>query len=869
MSDRDLSVDSILKEIAANRGVPYEKRRSDSRISKDVLVDEIIAESAFKTSHKEVFSPAAKPAVTPPAAAEKKPERTDAGKSEKKAKKKEQDDPLASITPWKERHGADKGMTASEAEQIGRRQGAVGEMKGVKNAESFFHSLKKTAQPKEEKAQLLYKNAGSVHPPAEPTRVSEAGPLEEVTSDRLKKTVEDAARQMEQTYEPTRVIRRQEKKSTPLSAQEQTIHFDAPVRLRADELTGQVRLDGFDDPPQAPESEEWQEEFVSSRQDKVRQFKMTKPESDEPELPLTAEEDGEYHTLRDAAPLKYDLLARRRSTSVRMGLTALFLLLTLLLSLVDTVDITNGLLSDNPLVRFCLYGAVLLLAVAVNFRVLWGGLTALFTGADQDTPAALAMTAALVQGVLAVTLQPNLTGNTGGMLIGCPALLCLLLNLWGKRTMFTRLYRNLELIGNEREKYAVTMVENREEAFELGRGLAVGSPRVAFAKPGVNLQHAIYHSYAPDRAELSARLPTLLAPLFGLLSGLMAFFFTTHEGSAQTVMQVVSAVGIGLCVFLPATVLLAGNVPLNRFGRSLYRRRIMLSGYDAVEQMKDTDVLTLDASQLFPAGSITLKSIKSASNQSLDRSIMDVAGVVYMADCPLKPLFETIIQGKTKLLPEVDTLVYEEEMGISGWVMGYRVLVGTRKLMENHGIIIPDTDYEEKYNEPGLKAVYLSTQGILSAVFLVKYTPDPDVMQALQQAVAAGLSLHIYSCDPNITRELVCRMFRLPSASVRIMGAVPRRLYKQQMDSTQAPEAVLSYEGNAAGFCRGVAAAMKLHRVIRFAAVLQTVFVLLGAVLCCVGLYVLGTAGLSGGFVLLYQLVTALLTVGLPALCGR
>jgi hypothetical protein len=295
----------------------------------------------------------------------------------------------------------------------------------------------------------------------------------------------------------------------------------------------------------------------------------------------------------------------------------------------------------------------------------------------------------------------------------------------------------------------------------------------------------------------------------------------------------------------------------------------MLSGYDAVEQFAETDVLTLEAFQLFPSGSITLKSLKSAAHQSLDRSILDVAGVLYLADSPLKPLFENIIEGKTNLLPQVDTLVYEEEMGISGWVMGYRVLVGTKKLMETHGIAVPDTDFEEKYNRPGLKAVYLSSQGVLSAVFLVQYVANPRVKEALQRAVSAGLSLHVYSCDPNVTREMICRMFHLPSSSVRVMGAVPRRLYQQQMETEEKPQAILSYQDNAAGFCHGVASAIKLGRVIKLAAIMQTLFVLLGALLFMVGLYLLGTEGLSGGLILLYHLLASLLVVGIPSLLGK
>lgn len=112
-------------------------------------------------------------------------------------------------------------------------------------------------------------------------------------------------------------------------------------------------------------------------------------------------------------------------------------------------------------------------------------------------------------------------------------------------------------------------------------------------------------------------------------------------------------------------------------------------------------------------------------------------------------------------------------------------------------------------------------------------------------------------------------MFRLPAASVRIMGAVPRRIYKQQMEQETPLEAVLSYEGNAGAFCRGVCAAKKLYRVIRLGAILQTLFVVLGVVAFCAGLYLMGSTGVSGLLIGVYHLLATFVTLLLPRLKGR
>ena len=857
MSQQNFSVDDILAELSENRGMTYEKRAILSKGETDLLVDDILADTSL---HKKGEVAPAPESVAPKAEQEEAaPLEKEEKKPRKKSRKKEETmELLAQITPWSQRHKENPDNLSSKS--------------GVRESQDFLASLKKEqTQVVEQSTQLLYKSAGGVHPPVEDLPTPDLEQMEEVATEELKQRVHHVAEEMESTYEPTRHVIANPS-SAPKGFENPTVAVSLKKKIKEDELTGQLRFPGFETAEQPPieEVESWEGEFLSGREEKINEFHMEKTFEGEDTLPKSFEEDGEYHTLQDVSKVKFDLLSRRRSASLRFAVVFGLFVFTLLLTLVDRFDITNGLLSDNPLVTLGLYGGSLLICVLLNLRLLAGGIAALFRGGDQDTPAALGLLFAVGQGATVALLGVEvLQSSVFTGLLGCAAQVTLLLNLWGKRLLFTRMYQNFELVGNNRVKKVVTSVENKEEAFELGRGLAIGSPDVTVSRKAVQLDSFMYHSYAPDMAETAIRIPLYLLPLFGIVGGLIAYFSLPALSTHQTVFHVVSGALGCMQIALPVTVLLAGNLPFRWFGKHLRSQKIMMSGYDALAEFKNTDVLAVDAADLFPAGTVSLKSIKSASNQSLDRSIIDVAGVVYMADSPLKPLFESIVQGKTNLLPEVDTLVYEEGMGISGWVMGYRVLVGNRQLMETHGVALPLGDYEDKENDSGLKAVYLSTQGILSAVFLVQYSVNPKVKVGLQRAIKDGMSLHVYSCDPNVTAELICKMFRLPAASVRIMGAVPRRLYKQQMEQEKAPEAILSYEGNAGTYAVSVCAAKKLYRVIRFASILQTLFVILGALGFCAGLYFLGQNGVPGLALTLYHFISTLVVVALPRLMGR
>ncbi len=734
----------------------------------------------------------------------KKPKEENPPEEKRRAAALASGDTLAAITPWSERHAARRQADEQPAEE----------------RESLLDTLKKAEPPKNRAADLLpTQRAG------QGTRVFPA-----LTGDGA-----------------------------------------APKTERERQLTGQLSLLEGEAPPAgegaAPTAEAALEEaFEAGRQEKVRAFHMQPPENEPDEPMKTVEDDGEYHTPQDAEPLKYDLLRQRRGAVWRMALTLPLFLLSLVLALTPWFDLTNGLLLDNPAWLLGIYCGLLAAAALVHARSVCAGIAGLFRGAPGEAPAALALALALVQAVVAVCCG---AGELAGMLVGPSALLCLLVKDAGLRLRWLRIYRNLQQLAEGGGQTAVVaMGDDKEaEAFELGRGLAVGTPRVAFCAKNERPGRFMYHSYAEDEAETAARLPLTLLPLFACAGAVLAARFVPALALPQRVMQIVSALCLAVCAALPFTALLAGGFVQYRICRSLRRESVLLTGYDAVDSFCKTEVLAVDAADLFPPGSIAIERVQTLSSESLDRSIRAIAAVVFHAGSPLKPLFEQVLQGKSLLLPQVDSLVYEEDMGLSAWVGETRVLVGSRSLMLRHGVLLPEVTFDRPVAAaPGEAAVYLSTGGSLSAIFLLRYTADPEVAAALRQAVATGLSLHVNTCDANVTREMICRLFRLPASAVRMMGPVAQQIYRKELEETRSPEAILCYTGNARQLCNGMVAARRLRSRARVAAVVQTLCLLACFGLFCAGLVTGGGGALSCLRLMGLQLVALAAALGLPEL---
>ena len=207
-------------------------------------------------------------------------------------------------------------------------------------------------------------------------------------------------------------------------------------------------------------------------------------------------------------------------------------------------------------------------------------------------------------------------------------------------------------------------------------------------------------------------------------------------------------------------------------------------------------------------------------------------------------------------------MVFEQDMGFSGWVGGHRVLVGNRKLLENHGVDTPSGDYERKYKKDGRELVYLSVAGELSAMFIISYVTDPTIADALHDMQDAGISLLIRSLDPNVTEESLCAGFDLSDYYVDLLAASAGRLYDRlRRSQDEKASAGAAVEGSVESKSFLLCGCKRLRRRGLFAMISQIVCGGMAALVCLV----LALAGvlMPVGTLLTMMLITAAIsTIG-------
>lgn len=643
----------------------------------------------------------------------------------------------------------------------------------------------------------------------------------------------------------------------PAEEPEESLHD--PDQLSLEEL---VRIEDAADSetaePQDDDMADAEERMRAARQEKIKDFMIggeeEEPNEPEEEAELPEEEPviEDFSGYEESGAVRLELQYRSRTALWSMLLTGVLELISLVLTFV-TVYYGQSPITD---VGFLTVQAFVLgLMLVLNASSVGRGLTGLFTlRANNDTAPALTGIFSLAGVVLhfanlgvGLPLWPSLAG---------------LPVLFGSVAGYVRAQRvreNFTFVSYPGEKYVASLIDEPKALREIGRRVVIDDDAdVVYFHRSAFLSDYLKHAYEDDRGDDWCRW---LSPVLGLLALALSLLLAA-VGAVKGFWAWLELYAFLLCLTTASTAL-GVQLPLRQCCRHMLGKGGFLVGWKAVRDFGSPDALTIDVADLYPDESMLLHGIKTFGGMHIDDAILDAASLAIRSGGPLSRIFCRIIQNKQELLHEVDSLVYEQGMGLSGWVDGRRVLVGNRRLLENHGVDVPSSDYEARYAKDGRRLVYLSTAGELSAMFVVTYLPDEAIRMALQELCRAHVTLLVRSCDPNITAADLCRDFDLDEYYVDILPASAGRIYDQLVSTAcDSAPAVMASNGHILGTAMALAACRSLQVKCRIALLVQVIGAGLGLLLGTVW----ASAGLSGFFLPLFGCCAAvpLLSLLLP-----
>lgn len=557
---------------------------------------------------------------------------------------------------------------------------------------------------------------------------------------------------------------------------------------------------------------------------------FSKDASDDSDVPIekiiTVDD---YNDESDVKSIMYELNLNIKKLFVRSFIMTIITFITLI-TVVLVRAIPGPLLSGiaNAPVVYGVINLILTLAVIfINRITIFSGLTPLakFKG-NSDTALAIASIGAGIQSIVSFF---SLVG-TGGFSVNYYSIVVtvgFLCNCIGKMFMLLRVKDNFKFITAKTPTHAAKIYTNEEIARKMMSGTVVDKPLVAFQHKTKFLSNFLKISYAPDPSE---DLAGKIAPATVICSLVVAVIYgVLHE----TFMGAIDTFAVMTAISIPLCTLLAVNLPMRKMCKDLNESDVMVAGYPSVKQFGDSNAVMIDATDLYPEGSVKLDGIKTFANHRIDESVLAAAAVLKEAKSPMANVFNSaIIQKEHNLIPVVESVLYEDGMGLVGRVKGERILVGNRNLMHKYNIETPSEDYEEKYHIEGRQISYLAQAGELIAMFVTTYTPDKKITEEMQRGELSGLCYLVRTTDCNVTADLIAEDFGIFFRSVKVLPTGLANVCKEAQSQTEeASRAYLGTRGSIASLIRGVSGCVCIKSNISLAVIIQLIAMILGLLL--------------------------------------
>lgn len=395
--------------------------------------------------------------------------------------------------------------------------------------------------------------------------------------------------------------------------------------------------------------------------------------------------------------------------------------------------------------------------------------------------------------------------------------------------------------------------ESRRIAFHLADVNGIPPYVVSVLPAGVCKQRGVLEGFYrmtmrpdPARQWQNYVLPLLLSAAV-VLSGVVCF---TARPMEEFPWVLAALTGAGVQLSLPLT----GALPLYYLSRRLERSGAAAAGYAGARAVARAGRIVLTDDDLFPAGTVTLNGYKVYGEERV-RAVSYAASVARAAGSSLAPLLDRQLTAEGGYPMRVDEMRYCEEGGVEAAIRGETVLMGSAYFMKKRHVSLP----RDLKLQTGL---FLAVDGVLTAVFAVKYQPSRNAEWALRAMRRSHITPVLAVRSSNVTPGLIKRKFGVDAKVV--YPDVSTRLALAQLAAQQGetPNVIVCREG-LLPLAESVVGSRRMVRAVRTATVLGYIGslcgVLLSYYLTSVGNFAVLTPLAMVVFLLLWLLPTLLI----------
>ena len=604
------------------------------------------------------------------------------------------------------------------------------------------------------------------------------------------------------------------------------------------------------------------------RRSKVEGFVLDDNDDDDT-YPVTSSKktvygQKEFETYDEAPKILSDILQVKSNLFLRLCVLLFTGLSSLLITIANDLELPVIRVFDRAVSpsAFLFSNTIMgLLALGVSYTIMTAGLKNMFTRQpDNDSIAAVGIFISVIAGI-ATLFEPDSIRDCYYHVYISAAIVGLIFNTLGKMMIVQRAEKNFRYVAGEFDRYAVRSVDS-STAVNFGRGAVPSNANMAAMRKTEFVDDFIKNSYAPDVSDDFAKISAPLILIAGLLTGLLSFVCDKHAGTAVEKIYVALAAFSGTVTMCSSlSLILAVNIPINRASNKYLQYSSVILGYSAVDEYSDTNSILVDAAQLFPKESVELVNLKLLSTDPLDECILMAASLAFRADSMLKNPFYKILKGKLDMLYPVESYIFEDERGLSGWINNKRVLLGTRKHMEDHSIDgLPPVSKEEEYGRGNI-ILYLSISGVISTMFVIKVSSSVSVSKWMKALEREGVVTIVRNIDGFITESYLEKLFDLDHGSIKLLPFRYHNEYEEEVGYKERESSSMLCSGSFPAFAMLITGVKRIRSTAQLGIAIQVGSVALGAAICIISMFLGSFSQITPTLVIVYHLVFSAITL--------
>ncbi len=609
----------------------------------------------------------------------------------------------------------------------------------------------------------------------------------------------------------------------------------------------------------------------AKRRERVKQFVISGEEEDETPK---KDEVADFMNFEQAKDMAGSISSLKASLVVRLCVLLVASIVSAYIAVANDLGLPLvGVLSkaENQGMPYLFVNVVIGLAACfVSYTVLAVGLKKLFTlKADSDSLAAVAALFSIGSGIALLTDTELVQLGSANVYI-CAAVIGLLVNTLGKLLIVTRTERNFEYVSGGYSKYAVMHIDDEDVAAKFTKGALTDFPSLTTARKTEFVSDFIKNSYSADMTDSFCRYYVPIITLISIVVGVITAFLHPDGVNAPARMALfgLSCAAGTYCLCSAAGMMLVTNIPLAKGSRKYMQQSAVMLGYSAVDKFADTNSLLVDAIDLFPDGMVEIINIKPTRKTPIEDGIIYAASLCCQTESILRPTFYKMIKGKTEMLFPVESYLYEDGLGLLGWIQNKRVLFGNRALMESHSIEgLPSSEKEAQYLKDDCSLQYLSIGGSLAMIFVVKLKASVNIAKALRDCERRGMTVILRSVDSLLSISRIAELF---SVAPNMFKLLPFRYHSDYDACTSYVEKMSSpmiYSGHFASLAMLLTGVKRLQKTAVMGVAIQTLSAVLGVILAVVlALVGIFPSVLSATAVISYVAAFALVTAVVQAI---